>query len=148
MLRTDLAIIDRRGKPIAMVEVKNRRGTSRTWATGLWRNLLAHGQRFAPLPFFLIVTRDRLYLWKHSAERPAPSPPDLELDLGPVLRPYFEKLGLESETISGMAFELLVGAWLSDLTRLEEPADGPQALAESGFLASIQNGRLDDSVAA
>ena len=148
MLHTDFAIVDHSGRPVAAVEVKNRRGTSRTWATGLWRNLLAHEQSFDPLPYFLLVTRDRLYLWRNPAERRSAEPPDFEADLDPILRPYFEKLALESETISGLAFDLLIAAWLSDLTRLEDPSLGPRALVESGLLASIQNGRLDYSVAA
>jgi len=145
MLHADFTIVDRHGAPVAMVVVKSRRETSRAWAIGLWNNLFAHANAFLPAPYFLVATLDRLFLWRNAGERQAPEP-DVELDLRPVLRQYFEKA--EPGTISGMAFELLVEAWLSDLTRLEDTSSGPRALEESGLLASIQNGRIAHSVAA
>lgn len=146
MFRSDFTILDRHGEAVAQVEVKNLRGKSPAWAAEFRRNLLEHGQSFAP--FFLIVTSDRLYLWTHAAERAASALPDAEVDLAPLLAPYFERLRPQPGTISGQAFELLIESWLSDLTRLHETSARSPELTESGFLASIRDGRISDPVAA
>ena len=41
--RADLALYEPGGRPVALAEVKNKRGTSREWAAKTRRNLLALG---------------------------------------------------------------------------------------------------------
>lgn len=147
----DLALYDRDGQLIAIAEVKNKVGTSREWAAKLRRNILAHGG-FRTIDFFLLVTPDRLYLWKDAGGEPTPVDPTYEVDAHPLLEPYFAGAGMNPADVSGRAFELVVAAWLADLVRSEGSrenlADQQRWLAESGFLDAIRNGRLEYEVAA
>ena len=141
----DLTLYDRDGQLIAAAEVKNKQGTSRDWAAKLRRNILAHGKQCSA-DFFLLVTPDRLYIWKSAGAAPTLIQPTYELDARPIFAPYFERAGVKPNDISGHAFELVVAAWLGDLVRSEEPREaltnGQRLLAESGFLTAAKDGRI------
>jgi len=149
--RADLALYGRDGRLIAVVEVKMKLGTSRDWAAQLRRNVLAHGG-FQAADFFLLVTPDRLYVWKGAGSEPIVVPPAYVIDARPILKPYFEAAQLDPNLINGRAFELVVGAWLGDLIRSEKkPEDLSNEegwLAESGLLSAIKNGRIEYEAAA
>lgn len=151
MQRADLALYDPEGQLTTLVEVKNKVGTSRDWAAKLRRNMLAHGG-FRTGDFFLLVTPDRLYLWQGAGRKPVPVEPTYEIDARPLLRPYFSRAGVDPATVSGEAFELIVAAWLADLTRSRVPTETPARdegwLAESGFLGAVKNGRVEHQAAA
>ena len=98
--------------------------------------------------FFLLVTPDRLYLWKGAGTGPAQVvPPTFEADTRQEFAPYFESAGVDPRQISGHAFELLVAAWLGDITRSVETtdklSDDQSWLAQSGFRAAIRDGRIE-----
>jgi hypothetical protein len=143
--RADLALYDRDGQLAVVAEVKNKLGTSGEWAAKLRRNILAHGG-FRGAEFFLLATPDRLYLWKGAGLEPAVVPPTYEIDARSIFQPYLERTGTDSGAMSESAFELVVGAWLADLTRSEEPskelAERQGWLIESGFLNAVRNGRV------
>ena len=149
--RADLVLYDRDGQLIAVAEVKTKFGTSRDWAAQLRRNVLAHG-RFHNVDFFLLVTPDTLYIWKEAGVEPIASPPTYAIDARPILKPYFETAHIDPNLVNGSAFELVVGAWLADLTRSEkEPEklyEKESWLAESGLLKAIRNGRIGYEAAA
>lgn len=142
----DLALYDRSGRLAAIAEVKNKLGTSREWAARTRRNILAHGHGYSA-DFFLLVTPDRVYVWKGADTEPVPAPPTYEADTGPGFAPYFERAGLDPHDVSGQAFELLVGAWLSDVIRSEEamgkPSDDQNWLAKSGFRNAVKGGHVE-----
>ena len=141
----DLALYDHNGRLTAVAEVKNKQGTSREWAAKLRRNLLAHGGHYKA-DFFLLVTPDRLYIWKDAGTAPTLVQPTYEVDAQPIFTPYFERAGVDPASISGQAFELVVAAWLGDLVRSAEPqatfTNGQRWLVESGFLTAVRDGRL------
>ena len=149
--RADLVLYDRNGQLIAVAEVKTKFGTSREWAAQLRRNVLAHGG-FRDADFFLLVTPDTLYIWKEAGIEPIVSPPTYVIDARPILKPYFEAAHIDPNLINGRAFELVVGAWLSDLTRSEKESEKlsnkKDWLAESGLLNAIKNGRIEYEAAA
>ncbi|MBI4470507.1 MAG: hypothetical protein HY650_14415 [Acidobacteria bacterium] len=151
LLRADLVLYDRHGQLAAVAEIKNKLGTSRQWAALLRRNILAHGG-FRSVNFFLLVTPDRLYLWKEVGEESIPVEPTYEVDAHPLLEPYFTNAGIDPTNISGRAFELVVAAWLADLIRSEGSFDNLPGedswLVESGFLAAVKNGRIEYEVPA
>lgn len=143
--RADLTLYDRDGRVTAVAEVKNKQGTSREWAAKLRRNLLAHGGHYKA-DFFLLVTPDRLYIWKDADTAPILVQPTYEIDARPILAPYFERAGVSPGDISGHAFELVVAAWLGDLVRSAEQQEtltnGQRWLVESGFLTAVKDGRI------
>lgn len=145
----DLAILDRSGQIAAVAEIKRQLGTSRDWAAQLRRNLLAHEIRCVA-DYFLLITPDRLYLWKDAGKNPERVPPTHEADMQPEFARYFEGAGIDPDDISQAAFELLVGAWFGQLTRLEDEAQDLAAsrswLAESGLLSTVKDGRIEFEV--
>lgn len=147
----DLALYDRAGRLIAIVEVKNKQGTSPEWATKFRRNLLVHGG-YPQANFFLLVTPDLLYIWKNPDTAPPLVQPTYELDAQPLFAPYFERAGISPSDINGQAFELVIAAWLGDLVRSEEQrealTEGLRVLAESGFLTAVRDGRIEYEEAA
>lgn len=149
--RADLALYDRNGQLTALAEIKNKTGTSREWATELRRNMLAHGG-FQSVPYFLLVTPDRLYVWKDAGTKPVSVQPAYVAETPSLLQPYFERTRVAPATVSGPAFELIVGAWLADLVRLEElpgqAETGQRWLAESGFFDAVKQGRIEYDIAA
>jgi hypothetical protein len=141
----DLALYNRNGQLTAIAEVKNKLGTSREWATQLRRNILAHSGHYNA-DFFLLVTPDRLYLWKNADTTPTLIEPHYEINAEAIFVPYFSRAGVDPHNVSGHAFELVVAAWLSDLVRAEglpeQAANGQKWLVESGFLTAVRDGRL------
>ena len=141
----DLALYDRGGRLTAVAEVKNKYGTCKEWAAKTRRNMLAHGSS-CNADYFLIVTPDRLYLWKDAGIDPDPIPPAFEADTQSEFAPYFERAGLDPRHVSGHAFELLVSAWLGDVIRSEGAAEkfaGDRSwLAASGFHTAVKDGRV------
>ena len=141
----DLALYDRTDRLAAVAEVKNKLGTSHEWAARTRRNILAHGGPW-DAEFFLLVTPDRLYLWKDAGTAPAEVPPTYVADTESEFEPYFERAGVKPHNVSGAAFEMLVGAWLGDVIRSERGAEqsiDPQSwLVRSGFRAAVKDGRV------
>lgn len=147
----DLALYNRDGRLIAVAEVKNKSGTSSQWAAQLRSNVLAHGG-FRSANFFLLITPDKLYVWKDAGIKPAVITPTYVVDAQPILKPYFEAADIKPDSINGSAFELVVGAWLGDLIRAEKspPAasETENWLTESGLLDAVKNGRVEYEAAA
>lgn len=147
----DLALYDRDGRLIAIAEVKNKHGTSPEWAAKFRRNLLVHGG-YSQADFFLLVTPDRLYIWKNAGTTPTLVQPTYEIDARPLFARYFERAGVNPSDSSGQAFELVVAAWLGDLVRSKEQrealTDAQRVLAESGFLTAVKDGRIEYEEAA
>lgn len=140
----DLIIYDRAGRKAAVVEIKNKRGTSRAWAAELRRNILAYGRDISA-GYLLVVTPDRLFLWK---DRDSASlvPPDYEAEAEPIFAPYIQRSRLDSTSFSGHAFELIVASWLSELAL--GLSNRPERWASSGFFEAIRDGRIDYQAAA
>ncbi len=144
--RADLALYSSHSRLIAIVEIKSKIGTSLTWAAMTRRNILAHGD-IDGVDFFLLVTPDRLYMWKDAGTKPVPVPPTHKADTTAEFAPYFESSGVSPESVSGHAFELVVGAWLGDVMRsarrANENTDTLRRLVESGLLTAVKDGHLE-----
>jgi hypothetical protein len=148
----DFFLYDRIGRLAAVIEVRNRRGTSGQWAAELRRNLLAHFEAYRDAPFFLLATPERLYIWKDAptdlAEESLPVLPDYEVDARPLFSPYLERSGRKLEEIHGPTFELVVLSWLGDLTREAQDAGKVVELKGSGLPDAAKDGRISDPLAA
>ena len=91
----DLALYNRNGQLTAIAEVKNKPGTSREWATQLRRNILAHSGH-SKADFFLLVTPDRLYLWKNADTTSTLIQPHYAINAEPIFAPYFDRAGVDA----------------------------------------------------
>lgn len=148
--RTDLSIYSRDGRLRAAVLISGARKTSPDWAAEYRRNLLTSGP-LPPAGFFLIVTPDRVYLWKDAGSEPAVVPPHYVVDGRPIFAPYLERTSLKLDKINKLTFELLVDSWFTDLIwlrPLEDLARSQRWLVESGLLEAIRDGRMIDENAA
>ena len=143
----DFALYDHSGRLAAVVELKNKLGTSREWAAQTRRNILAHGSPYNA-DFFLLITPDRLYIWKGADPDPGQVVlPTFETDTRQELAPYFESAKVDPLQVTSHAFELLVAAWLGDMIRpvgtTDRYPDDHGWLAKSGFRTAIQDGRVE-----
>jgi hypothetical protein len=149
MNRVDFVVFNRDGQLVAMAEAKNKRGASPRWAADWFRNYLADQPSFAP-PFTLLITPEKLYLWKRTAEQSSPEPTDA-FDAQHLFASYLDRSHLDPAELSGQTFEFLVGAWLDDLTqRIWQPTQSEErrVLVDSGFLDAVTNGRVVSDIAA
>ena len=141
----DIVLYARNGQPMGVVDIMHARNTSHTWATQTRKNIVAHGDTW-DVVFYLIVTPDRLYLWKNAGTNPTLIPPTYEVDMQSEFAPYFKSTGLDPNHIGRHAFELLAGSWLSEVTRLknttEEFTNERSWLNKSGLWAAIKGGRI------
>ena len=100
--------------------------------------------------FFLLVTPDKLYLWKNAPTASPLDEPTYEIDTQALFAPYYAHAAREGHALSSYGLELLVVAWLSDLMRadisLEQLPNGQQWLLESDFLSAVHAGHIDDEV--
>lgn len=126
-------------------EVRAKHHTTPQWAAELRRNLLAHDE-FPSTQYFMIVTPDRLYLWREPKPETDVVLPDFVVDSRPLFLPYLQKTSVDLDRISRFAFEMLVISWLSDLVYARRETEGPEPgqawLMDSGFLDATRNGRL------
>jgi len=142
---TDLALYDRLGQLVALVLVKNIRGTTKEWAAEYRRNLRADTE-WPRVDFFLLVTPEHLYLWEEGEISPEAElvPPEV-IDTEPLLAPYYNRMRRGRETISGPGFEFLVTSWLGEVMTFGTESE---PLEKTGFPQSIRDGRVEIQAAA
>jgi len=96
------------------VEAKNADAPSSEWAARFARNLLAN-INLRPNQYFLLVLRNKFYLWKH-LPRPGAELPDFEARTEDILQPYLAHIHTSLNELSPASFDLLVKSWLTDLS--------------------------------
>lgn len=153
--QADFAVFSEDGRLTVIAEAKKKKGIELSWAAAWHRNYLAHQRSPAP-PFVLLATPERLYVWKSFADD-APHPPPVNhaptavADARRIFSSYLHQSKLDPSEIAGHTFELIVGAWLNDLSNgLWEPKapEEIRALIETGLTDAIENGRVVADVAA
>ncbi|MEM9216248.1 MAG: hypothetical protein AAGD25_18120 [Cyanobacteria bacterium P01_F01_bin.150] len=147
----DLAVKNRDGQLVLVVEVKRRTKVSPEWAAQLRRNILAHGI-FADAPYFLLVFPDQFYLWASNKESEFQHERPYIIDSSPILQPYLDRADISPEQISETGLELIITSWLGEIIYAEELPEqldaSQQWLLESGFYAALMGGQLEHEVAA
>lgn len=141
----DLVAYNPEGQITLIVEAKSKTDTSRSWATRMRRNMLAHGV-VPNSRFLLLALPDRLYLWKDASNTPELVEPTYEIDATPFFKPYYERARISPDHLSGQSFDLIVTSWLNELIQTGIPATVPepqrQLLEESGLLEALEGGSL------
>jgi hypothetical protein len=144
-VRPDIAIFDNQGHPAAVVEVKNKLGTTPDWAAAMRRNLAAHGV-LPEARLFLLATPDHFYFWVDRASDVRPVLPDFSFEPGSALQPYYDQAGIGPTELAESSFELVLASWLSELARggakERVPPEAAIWFRNSGFLDTIRGGRL------
>jgi hypothetical protein len=130
-------------KSMLLVEAKNTTAPSSEWAARFARNLLEHINLGAN-QYFLLVLRNKLYLWKH-APAPGAEMPDFEASTEDILQPYLAHLRTSLNEISPASFELLVKSWLTDLSE-GTVAESVGAWVQASGLDEFENATVREEV--
>lgn len=143
----DLAVFSKDRRPILVVDVRGQRQSTAQLATGLRRNMLAHG--LLPLsPYFMIATPVQLFLWRGNAD--ASSLPEFTASAKPVLDAYGSKHSIDEGSVRGGALEIVFFSWLSDvasgLRSLSPDSEPDRLLLKSGLYEQIRDGTVDFEV--
>jgi hypothetical protein len=139
--RPDIVVSGTDGRPVAVVEVKNRTNLTRELATALRERLSDLGPLFQA-PYFLLVSQDKGYLWTPNGDK-ARQQPTSEFPMGDIVARYLPK-GTASDRLQETVLEQLVAHWLMTLTDAppSAPTEPERSLAEVGFLTSVQGGTV------
>ncbi|HVR40033.1 MAG TPA: hypothetical protein VMU84_13130 [Thermoanaerobaculia bacterium] len=145
--QADFAVF-KNGQLAAIAEAKKKSRSDLDWATAWFRNYVARQGSSAP-PFILLATPDKVYLWKKPAGALSVEPTAVA-DASRLFAAYLRS-NLKPTELSSPAFELVVGAWLNDLSlHLWQPSvpEDVRAFVESGLLEAIEHGRVVADIAA
>jgi hypothetical protein len=137
---SDIAVLNRRGEPVLLVEVKTRTGTSKDWAAKLRRNIMAHGL-LPSVPYYMVATPDHFYLWKDAGNSAEEIEPSYEIDPRGIEGPTF----VPEEKVGEFEFEIKVASWLNRVINTPpEQANGSvgELLSRSGLRQALQGGKL------
>ncbi len=145
-LTSDIAIHGNDGRLVAAVEVKNRAELPPAIATALRRNLVSHGA-ITSVPYFMLVSQDRGFLWLDKGEDDLEAAPSLEFSMKPVLARYLPRRF--KGRLRDQELEWVVYSWLTDLREGDAPPtlDPDRALAASGFIEAIRGGSVARQIA-
>jgi hypothetical protein len=146
----DMAVYDKTGQLVLVVEAKNKLATSKSWAEKMRRNMLAHGL-MPNSRFFLLALPDRFYLWKDAGIAPEIISPDYEIDPRSFLQAHYNWSELSLDSLTGESFELVISSWLSKLLQANSlPSDLQEQdwLVESGLFEAIKLGHITTQIPA
>jgi hypothetical protein len=140
----DLAVYDKHGQLVLVVQVKGKLNASAQWASQLRSNILAHGI-YPKAPYFLMAFPDKFYLWTNEDAQLDISEPTYVVDARPILKPYLDKAGItQGQKISSQSLVLIVTSWLSKIIYSEMPLGETDELerwlVDSGLYAAIAGG--------
>lgn len=141
--RPDMIVRASDGQPVLAVEAKNVRNLGEEEAIALRQHFL-EGGTFFRLPYFLLVSQDRGYLWKGGRKATDDARPVREFPMQGVVKRYFpdesDPFHLHEEVL-----EILVQQWLNILTIKGHASDGEaeQALSSAGVLNKIKGGSVE-----
>jgi len=144
VFRPDILIQSPQGRPIVVVEVKNRQNFSRNIAKEYRRNLLTHGM-YPQGPYFLLVSQDVGFLWTNTKENIFDAEPSYEFPMKNVITRYLKRE--PGERLYKFELDAVVDQWLFDLTNatngtqknLEEPE---KTLDLAGFNQLIRGAKV------
>lgn len=139
-VRADFIVYDSSGHAQTIIEVKAKRKTTDDWAAQLRRNLLAHGFSIAT-KYFMVITLDRIYLWKsNDGKIDSTFRPLAAVKADTIWRNYSHKGELSGPFVDGRTFELIVHNWLRDVCNQKDSS--PVESLPHEMLEAIQGARI------
>ena len=157
--RADVAVRDREGRTVLVVDVKSRSGVTASWAARTFRNLFVHGS-VPDVAYFMLASTEAFYLWKdpgrkafealvegHREEVDA----DFTVPAWELIRPYLGGNKVSPGEVSGYALEMVVSAFLADILNadlsLETVPDDLRWLFDSGLYEAARGGNVASQAA-
>jgi hypothetical protein len=134
----DLLIKDINDHPVAIVEVQSRINMSSDVATEIRRNMLDRGLP-TYVPYFLLISQDKGFLWINHLTKDHDSLPDYEFSMDKVISRYSPKE--PEQRLYQTELALLILQWLTNLSlKPQELTEEPEkTLAIAGFNESIKD---------
>jgi hypothetical protein len=136
----DIAISDRTGSPIAIIEVKALKDASVRNATRYLRNLLSHG--IAPrVRYVMLITPTAGYVWTSPNAVLEEATPALSFSIERIIRHYLPSE--EPDSVRDLVLEAIARQWLWDLTDgIEVDPDVTDRLRGAGLLSAVRDGEV------
>ncbi|MGE0598125.1 MAG: hypothetical protein AB7J35_13330 [Dehalococcoidia bacterium] len=135
--RPDIAVVNDAGT-VALVEVKARSGTNAAWADRIREALVGNDLDGR---FFILATRDHVYLWPRADGARAP----VVFESKTLLGPFLNAAGVVSESANEETLSLAVSEWLLGFT-INPPRGGNGYTLEQASLLDlgkhVRNGRI------
>jgi hypothetical protein len=140
-MHADILLRNSRGEAIAVVEAKGAMNLTPALAMDIRRRMLAHGLP-AHLPYFLLLSQERGYLWQDSQALRSDTPPTVELPMAEVVKRYFP--AEPGTRLHGVQLELLLVQWLTDLAAGASVSESEpeRSLKKVGFLDAIREAQV------
>ena len=140
-MHADILLRNPRGEAIAVVEAKGAMNLTPALAMDIRRRMLAHGLP-AHLPYFLLLSQERGYLWQDSQALRSDTPPTVELPMAGVVKRYFP--AEPGTRLHGVQLELLLVQWLADLAAGASVSESEpeRSLEKVGFLDAIREAQV------
>ena len=111
-LQADILVTNEAGVVVAQIEVKARFGSPQ-WAKAL-KDALARWSAIAPSAYFVLVTKDSIYIWAPIASEESVSHPPIVLSTNAVLGKYFARVGLTPEESYEEPLIYAMSGWLRE----------------------------------
>ena len=143
----DITIRKRDGRPIAIVEVKNKRVLTERDASYLRHTFLTHGL-MEDVPYFLVLSQDVGYLWHQEASTGPEVETYTRFSMDGVLKRFMSEADLDVR-LHGAELELVVWQWLTEIAGngLNAEHEPECKLRSSGFLDALQETSVGMAVA-
>jgi hypothetical protein len=132
---TSYDIMARGPKGWLVFQTHSGTGTTKEWAAEFRANLSVH----VGLPdgrFFAILTPDKLYLWIEGTSSDAL--PTFEVDVLPILEPYYTRIGATADDMCRLTFNSVVAWWLGNVAYFARP-ESTRGLEHTGFVEAMRN---------
>jgi len=143
----DVMVASPNGRPLVIVELRNRAGLTRDLAASIRRNLVEdYGLAETPDVSFLLVSQERGFLWTTAGAGPEALPPH-EFGMAEVVERYLPNLPPDY-WLREHELELVVVQWLQDLIdgTAELHTAAGRAIADSGLFDSLGGARVIEEV--
>ncbi len=141
-LGTDFLITNKNQQPVLAIEVKKNVAVTVDWATKLRRNILAHGFYFTT-QFFMLVTPDKIFLWKNKPNNFDLITPDYVIEAQPFIGKYIASTDFSIDELNYREFEMIVSSWIGDLLSINDLNEFPTWMIESGLAEAIKEGSYE-----
>jgi len=144
----DIVIRGADGQPLAIVELKNRKGLTSEVGVDLRRELTADQGLGARAPFFVLLSQEVGFLWQGPLAESSDQPM-WTFSMAELIGDYLDPTGVERGTwLWPDAFRLVVLQWLYDLIdgKRDEASEPERTLAESGLLAALWGAHIMEGV--
>ncbi|WP_309895305.1 hypothetical protein [Archangium sp.] len=140
-MHADILLRTPDGEPIAVIEAKGAMRLTPEIAVDIRRRLLTHGLP-AHIPYFLLLSQERGYLWQDSSQLRSDTPPTAEFAMSEVVTRYLP--AASGARLHGVQLELLLMQWLTELVAgvPRSPGEPEGTLSKTGFLEAIRDAQV------